>query len=175
MQECRPKALFTAFLPAVIGLLMGAGLVHAGSEPGVERPNILLLVAEDMSSRVGAFGDQVARTPNLDRLAQQGSRYSRTFATAGVCAPSRASLLTGMHAISIGGQHMRTSSRPAGGYVAVPPPGVKAFPEILRRAGYYTFTDAKLDYQFSGVAAGSGPSTIWDAEWSGLPLSLIHI
>lgn len=148
---------------------MGAGLVHAGSEPGLERPNILLLVAEDMSSRVGAFGDQVARTPILDRLAREGSRYSRTFATAGVCAPSRASMLTGMHAISIGGQHMRTSSRPAGGYVAVPPPDVKAFPEILRRAGYYTFTDAKLDYQFSGVAAGSGPSTIWDAEWSGLP------
>ncbi len=154
---------------AAIGLFMGAGLVQAGSDPAAERPNILLLVAEDMSSRVGAFGDEVAQTPNLDQLARQGSRYSRTFATAGVCAPSRASLLTGMHAISIGGQHMRASSRPAGGYVAVPPPDVKAFPEILRRAGYYTFTDAKLDYQFSGVAAGSGPSTIWDAEWSGLP------
>ena len=56
------------------------------------RPNILLLMAEDMSARVGAFGDSVAVTPNLDALAAQGVRYTNTFATAGVCAPSRAAL-----------------------------------------------------------------------------------
>ncbi|MDE0886630.1 MAG: sulfatase [Myxococcota bacterium] len=138
-------------------------------EPGPMRPNILLLVAEDMSARVGAFGDPVARTPNLDQLAVEGTRYPRVFTTAGVCAPSRAALLTGMHAISMGGQHMRSSTRPAGAYAAVPPAGVRAFPELLRAGGYFTFTDSKLDYQFSGVFAGSGPSTIWDAEGEGLP------
>ena len=158
----------TLFVTAV-ALLVAAKISASEPRTVAKRPNILLLVAEDMSSRVGAFGDPVARTPNLDRLARQGTRYSHTFTTAGVCAPSRAALLTGMHAISIGGQHMRTSSRPAGAYVAVPSDDVKAFPEILRRAGYYTFTDAKLDYQFSGVSAGSGPSTIWDEEWAELP------
>ena len=132
-----------------------------------DRPNILLLMAEDMSSRVGAFGDPVAVTPNLDALAGHGVRYTETFTAAGVCAPSRAAHILGMHQISTGSQHMRTSTRPEGGYYAVPPAGVKAYPELLREAGYFTYTDAKLDYQFSGVFPGSGPFTIWDEEGDG--------
>jgi len=128
------------------------------------RPNILLLMAEDMSPRVGAFGDPVAVTPTLDRLASEGVRFTNVFTAAGVCAPSRAAQITGLHPASIGGQHMRASSRPEGGYTAVPPAEVKAYPELLRAAGYFTFTDEKLDYQFSGVRAGSGPFTIWDRE-----------
>jgi N-sulfoglucosamine sulfohydrolase len=133
-----------------------------------EQPNILLLMAEDMSPRVGAFGDPVAVTPNIDALAEQGVRYTNTFTTAGVCAPSRAAHILGMHQVSTGTQHMRSS---AGGYYSVPAAEVKAYPELLRAAGYYTFTDRKLDYQFSGTRAGSGPFTIWDAEgtrdWQG--------
>lgn len=131
------------------------------------RPNVLLLFAEDMSSRVNAFGDSVAVTPNLDRLAREGVRFTNVFAASSTCGPSRASLLTGVHAIATGSQHMRTSSRPAGAYRSVPPPEVKAFPERLRAAGYYTFTEGKLDYQFSGVQNGSGPFTIWDDDGSG--------
>ncbi len=134
------------------------------SAQNVSRPNILLLMAEDMSSRVGAFGDNVAITPNLDALATQGVRYSNTFTTAGVCAPSRAAHILGMHQISTGTQHMRSSSRSAGGYHSVPPGNAKAYPELLRGAGYYTYTDNKLDYQFSGTLANSGPATIWDQE-----------
>ncbi len=139
----------------------------AGHATAAERPNILVLMAEDMSARVGAFGDTVAVTPNLDRLAAAGTRYPNTFTTAGVCAPSRAAHITGMHQIAIGAQHMRTSSAPGGGYKSVPPPQVKAYPELLRAAGYFTFTDSKLDYQFSGPMSGSGPFTIWDVEGSG--------
>jgi arylsulfatase A-like enzyme len=128
------------------------------------RPNLLLLVAEDLSPRIGAFGDAVARTPNLDRLAADGVRFTHVFTTAGVCAPSRAALITGVHQNALGAQHMRTSSRPAGAYRSVPPAAVKAFPELLRAAGYYTFVNEKLDYQFSGTRTGSGPFTIWDAE-----------
>ena len=80
-------------------------------------------MAEDMSPRVGAFGDRVAVTPNLDALAKQGVRYTNTFTTAGVCAPSRAALILGMHQIATGTQHMRSSSRPEGGYYSVPPVG----------------------------------------------------
>ena len=127
-------------------------------------PNIIMLIAEDMSDRVGTFGDPVAETPNIDRLAEQGIRYPNTFTTAGVCSPSRAAFISGMHQISMGGQHMRTPTRPEGAYVAVPPEEMKAFPELLRRAGYFTFNTTKLDYQFSGATSGSGPFTIWDAE-----------
>jgi arylsulfatase A-like enzyme len=135
-----------------------ASTAHA-NEP--TRPNILRLVAEDLSPRIGSFDDPVARTPNLDRLAEEGVRFTNVFTTAGVCAPSRAGLILGRHQISTGTQHMRSSG---GGYLAVPPPDAKAFPELLRAAGYFTYQNGKLDYQFSGTMGGSGPSSIWDAE-----------
>ena len=129
----------------------------------LDRPNILLLVAEDMSPRVGAFGDPVAQTPRLDALASQGTRFPNTFTTAGVCAPSRAAQITGVHQNTLGAGHMRTSSHPAGGYAAVPPPWIKGYPELLRAAGYYTFNDGKTDYQLSAsLLADESPRTIWD-------------
>lgn len=144
-----------------VALLLFAQAVGAQAP---SRPNILLLMAEDMSARVGAFGDSVAVTPNLDALAAEGVRYTNTFTTAGVCAPSRAAHILGMHQISTGTQHMRSSTRPEGSYYSVPPEEAKAYPELLRAEGYYTYTDTKLDYQFSSVFAHSGPSTIWDIE-----------
>ncbi len=131
------------------------------------RPNVLLLVAEDLSPRLGAYGDRVAQTPNLDALAGRSVRFTNVFTTAGVCAPSRAALITGLHQISFGAQHMRASTGPLGEYYAQPPSDVRAFPELLRAAGYFTFTDSKLDYQFSGIRAGSGPFTIWDIDGAG--------
>ena len=163
MKTLKVLRLIAMGLWLVVGLEMSADSSGPISNPPT-RPNILVLMAEDMSGRVGAFGDPVAVTPNIDSLAEQGTRYTETFTASGVCAPSRAALLTGMHPISIGAQHMRSSSYPEGEYRAVPPPEVKAFPELLRAAGYYTFTDGKLDYQFSGTLAGTGPETIWDVE-----------
>lgn len=148
-------------------LLVASAAAHAEAK----RPNILVLMAEDLSAHLGAFGDPIARTPNLDALAATGVRFPNTFATAGVCAPSRAAFITGVHQISLGAQHMRTSTSPVATYLAVPPPEVKAFPELLRRAGYHTFTDRKLDYQFSGIGAGTGPESIWDQEGQLDPLA----
>ncbi len=135
------------------------------------RPNIVLVLFEDMSPRVGAYGDALAHTPNFDRIASEGVIYTSVFTTSGVCAPSRAALATGRHQQSIGAQHMRTHGVMglAGGgpqdYHSVPPASVKAFPELLRRAGYHTSNDDKTDYQFGE------PFTIWDvsgegADWS---------
>ena len=140
------------------------GVLLSSSGNADSPPNILLLVAEDMSPRLAAYGDQVAQTPNLDRLAEQSVIYTNVFTTAGVCAPSRAALMTGQHQISFAAQHMRTSTGPLGAYLARPAAQVRAFPELLRAKGYYTFTDRKLDYQFSGIGAGSGPFTIWDQD-----------
>lgn len=131
-----------------------------------DRPNILLLMAEDLSPRIGAFGDAVAITPNIDQLANDGVRYTNVFTTAGVCAPSRAAIIMGMHQQSFGAQHMRSYTGAPADYLPVPPVGAKAFPELLRAAGYYTFVTTKLDYQFSGPRTGSGPSSIWDRNES---------
>ena len=150
--------------PNTAALSLLAMLLFSCATQAETRPNILVLMAEDMSARVGSFGDSIAQTPNIDKLAAEGIRYTQTFTTAGVCAPSRAAFITGMHQISFGAQHMRTATRPAGAYKTVPPAEVKAFPEYLRQHGYYTFTDRKLDYQFSGPFADTGPFSIWDAE-----------
>src|SRR5262245_59452639 len=136
------------------------------------RPNIVWISNEDMSPRLGAYGDTLARTPHLDALAKASIRYTNAFTTAPVCAPSRAAIITGMHQNAIGAQHMRTTEDRVhelpGPYLAVPPFYVKAFPEYLRAAGYFTSNRAKTDYQF-GL-----PFTIWDdlgpkAHWRNRP------
>ncbi|MFE4721016.1 sulfatase-like hydrolase/transferase [Streptomyces sp. NPDC056728] len=114
----------------------------AGAASGrtpTERPNILWLVAEDHYPFVGAYGDPVARTPALDRLAREGIRYENSYSTAPVCAPSRFALLTGVAPQSAGpAEHMRALGRT--------PVFLKGFPEYLRRAGYYTTNNSKTDY-----------------------------
>ena len=136
------------------------------------RPNIVWISNEDMSPRLGAYGDTLARTPVLDRLAKESVRYTHAFTTAPVCAPSRAAIITGLYQTTLGAQHMRTTEDRVpelpGPYLAVPPFYVKAFPEYLRAAGYFTSNRAKTDYQF-GV-----PFTIWDdlgtdAHWRNRP------
>ena len=143
-------------------LVAGAGTT-AAQQPAASppsRPNILWISNEDMSPHLGAYGDSLARTPVLDRLARESIRYTRAFTTAPVCAPSRAAIITGMYQNAIGAQHMRTTEDRVpelpGPYLAVPPFYVKAFPEYLRAAGYYTSNRAKTDYQFGE------PFTIWD-------------
>src|SRR5688500_15450192 len=81
-----------------------------------ERPNILWIVSEDNSPFLGAYGDEFATTPNLDRFATQSVRYTHAFATAPVCAPSRSTLITGMYPSSLGTEHMR-SIYPVPGFV----------------------------------------------------------
>jgi arylsulfatase A-like enzyme len=148
--------LATAMIPRPAGQTPAA---QTAGRPSA-RPNIIWISNEDMSPRLGAYGDTIARTPVLDRLARESVRYTHAFTTAPVCAPSRAAIITGMFQTSIGAHHMRTTEDRVpelpGPYLAVPPFYVKAFPEYLRAAGYYTTNRAKTDYQF-GV-----PFTIWD-------------
>lgn len=167
-----------AFCGIVSFLCACAGITSQGrpasSDPRdiPSRPNIVLVLFEDLGQRFGAYGDPVAYTPGFDLIASEGVLYTNVFVSAPVCAPSRASLITGRYAHTIGAQHMRTSSAtrvPTGGpqnYLAVPDEQIKAFPELLRASGYYTSNDTKTDYQFGE------PFTIWDvsgegADWSG--------
>ena len=77
-----------------------------------KQPNILFIVAEDLSPRIGTFGDEIAKTPNIDALAEQGIRFTNVYAAAGVCAPNRSALISGMYPISMGTHQMRTSQLP---------------------------------------------------------------
>lgn len=140
-----------------------------------DRPNFLWVSFEDTPPIYGCYGDPVARTPHLDRLAASGCRWTHAFSTSGVCAPARCAIITGMYPISIGGHHMRTTLHPvlktpelAESYSIVPPPYVKCFTEYLRAAGYYCTNNVKTDYQFDP------PRTAWDelsesAHWRNRP------
>ena len=127
-----------------------------------DRPNILWLVAEDLSPIIPPFGDSTVATPNLSRLATEGIRFTHVFSPSGVCAPSRAAIATGMYQNHIGAHHMRTGGNPqflppeVVPYEAVPPPQVKMHSQHLREAGYYVTNNAKEDYQFRK------PVTAWD-------------
>ena len=127
-----------------------------GDADGESRPIIILLMAEYLGPRIGAYGDEVAQTPNIDRLTREGVRFTQAFTTAGVCSPSRAAIITGIHQNVWGAGHMRAAG---GGYAASPPVGVKAFPELLRAAGYYTVNDGKTDYQMGLRLGGASSST----------------
>ena len=160
MRTVKPCVATTIAMVATVLLIDCAAVTAQTPVPSSRRPNIVWISNEDMSPRLGAYGDRLARTPVLDRLARESVRYTHAFTTAPVCAPSRAAIITGMYATSIGAQHMRTTEDRVpelpGPYLAVPPFYVKAFPEYLRAAGYFTTNRAKTDYQF-GV-----PFTIWD-------------
>lgn len=141
------------------------------SQPSLpQQPNILWLVAEDLSPIIPPFGDNTIETPNISRLAEEGIRYTNVYSTSGVCAPSRAAIATGMYQNRIGAQHMRTTNLTGYGpnglisYEAVPPPGVRMYSEYFREAGYYTSNNAKEDYQFQKTVTAWDDSSS-DAHW----------
>ena len=113
-----------------------------------QKPNILWISAEDISAHLGCYDDPHAITPHLDKLATEGIRYTHAFTTAGVCAPCRSGIITGMYQTTLGTQHMRGSARL--------PPEVQPFPTYLRQAGYYCANNSKQDYQFVT------PEETWD-------------
>ncbi|MBX3177271.1 MAG: sulfatase [Candidatus Hydrogenedentes bacterium] len=145
---------FFRVLAAFAGLLW---LLPAGA---ADRPNIVWLSAEDIGPHLGCYGDAEARTPRLDRLAAEGTRFARAYTTAGVCAPSRSAIITGMYQTSLGTQHMRGK--------ASLPVHIGPFTVALRAAGYYCTNNSKTDYQFDA------PAGTWDessnrAHWKNRP------
>jgi N-sulfoglucosamine sulfohydrolase len=115
-----------------------AAAAHSGIRPAGTVPNILWITVEDMSPTLGCYGDNFARTPNIDALAKESVLYTNAFAVSPVCSPSRSTLITGMYNASMGTNHMRSSNHL--------PTGVKGFPSLLRDAGFYTSNNVKTDY-----------------------------
>jgi len=110
---------------------------HAqAAEPARRKPNIVLIVADDLGyAELGCYGQKKIRTPHLDRLAEQGMRFSQAYAGNAVCAPSRCVLMTGKHP---GHAFIRSNKgmKPEGQYPI--PPSEVTLAEILKRHGYAT-------------------------------------
>ena len=132
--------------PQILFLLIFLPLVAHSAD----RPNILWLSAEDISPHLGCYGDPHAITPALDQLATEGVRYTHAFTTAGVCAPCRSGIITGMYQTTLGTHHMRCR--------AALPAYIQPFTKQLKDAGYYCTNNSKTDYQFTP------PKGTWDAS-----------
>lgn len=141
-------------------LLLGVSLA-ASCTKVEEKPNILWLTYEDTSPQfIGCYGNPDAKTPNIDKLAEEGVRYDCAFSTAAVSSPSRFALFTGMHGAKYSSGHHR-SSYPM-------PEHIKGFATYLRQAGYYTTNNSKTDYNIAG--ANRYVKEAWDessetADW----------
>lgn len=110
----------------------GASLAPAGlaAQRAAERPNILLILSDDHTAEfTGCYGNPTIHTPNLDRFAAGGMRFTRFFCSAPQCVPSRAAYLTGRSPVAVR----------MGRFTSPLPPDVTTLPELLRaEAGYFT-------------------------------------
>jgi len=147
-------------------LLLAALLSSTAVIPGAEfkpaRPNILWLIAEDFSQHLGCYGTKEVWTPNLDKLAADGMRYTRAFTTAPVCSASRSAFITGMYQTTIGAHHHR-SHRDDGYQLSA---GVKPITDWMRGAGYFTANLVQMPEGFGFKGTGK---TDWNFTYTGKP------
>jgi uncharacterized sulfatase len=125
-----------------------------------DRPNIIWIVGEDLGPELRCYGDPYSRTPNIDKLASEGVRFTRAFTHAPVCAPSRSGLITGRYPTSIGTHHMRST-------LLKPPP---MFTQRLRESGYHVSWPGKTDFNFD-VPRESFSTNNWRRQLPPQPFS----
>lgn len=129
-------------LPRIAYALLSLSLfaAHAwGREPVAastpKQPNVLWIVVDDMSPNFSCYGETLIQTPNVDRLAREGTRFTHAYVTAPVCSACRSALITGMYQTSIGA-HQHRSGR--GSEKIHLPDGVTPIPVLFQEAGYFT-------------------------------------
>lgn len=133
------RTALAAFVLHLVGhLIPPAAAFAAPASAPATRPNIVFIGAEDISPDLGCYGNAFVHTPNLDRLASQGARFTRAFTHAPVCAPSRSGMITGQYPTSIGTHHMRSK--------LIDPP--RTFTSYLQDAGYHVAWPGKTDFNF---------------------------
>ncbi len=128
-----------------------------------KKPNILWIVSEDNSPLLGAYGDTFATTPHIDQLAQRSIVYDNAFANTPVCAPTRFSILTGLHANVMGTGNMRSRNRV--------PAFVEPYTHYLQAAGYHVTNDNKTDYNYATAVTEAGKALTY-SQWQVLDSKL---
>jgi uncharacterized sulfatase len=121
--------------------LVALAVFVAGLQPAIAqqrpRPNVLLIMADDLNNDVGTFGHPLVKTPNLDRLAKRGVRFDRAYDQFPLCSPSRVSLLTGLRPDTTKIYELQTDFRTI-------LPDVQTLPQMFKRNGYVTARVGKI-------------------------------
>jgi N-sulfoglucosamine sulfohydrolase len=151
MKRC-VKYIFTTFVWT---------LALACNADAQEKPNIIWLMSEDIGPDLACYGMKAVRTPNLNKLAEDGIRYTNCFAANPICSPNRSAMMVGVYPNKINaGQHRSNHNVPL-------PEPYKPFTYWLRKAGYTTMLGSKnvmgkggkIDCNFKNTALGS-----WDGK-----------
>lgn len=123
---------------------------------GADKPNILMILVDDLKPAMGCYGDKIAITPNMDKLASRGMKFEKAYCNQAVCAPSRNNLMLGSRSTSLGiyglGQKFRTFY-----------PNATTLPQYFRSFGYSAHAVGKI-YHFGHGNTGDAQS------WSAPPI-----
>lgn len=136
-------------------LLLVSQFAKAGDTTGL---NVLFIAVDDLKPTLGCYGDPLALTPNMDAIAKRGTVFSTNYCQQAVCAPSRASLLTGRYPDQIRIWDLQTQLRELN-------PGVVSLPQYLRKFGYETAATGKIFDPRSVDDARDSPS--WSVPYRG--------
>ena len=144
---------------------------NAAARPTGDRPNFVVVLADDTGwGAFGAYGQQHVVSPNLDEMAHQGIAFTDTYAGAPICAPSRCSLLTGMHT---GHARVRDNNFTVTGDEPTLLPEDTTFAQVLKRAGYATGAFGKWGFGpddcYVPIGAGVAPGIAAPSEGGGGP------
>ena len=127
------------FLLALLSLLVSASTTLNATESQKEtrHPNVLLICIDDLKPRIGCYGDPLAQTPSMDRLAKQGVLFERAYCNQAVCSPSRNALLVGLRPQSLGIYDLPTNFRKGS-------PNAVSLPQHFKANGYFTQSFGKI-------------------------------
>jgi uncharacterized sulfatase len=169
----------------IVVILIGGGIWGIGiflnrkqlliRDSDSQKPNVIWLIAEDISIDLGCYGNDLIHTPNIDRLAREGVLFTNAYVSAPVSSPNRSAFITGMYQTSIGGHNQRSHRND--GYT--PPTPVQLITKYFRDAGYYTSNceginwseSGKYDYNFDIWSMEEKPfdGTDWQNRYAGQP------
>lgn len=165
----------------IIGFLALICSCQPAENENEKLPNIIYIIADDLGyGDLSCYGQEKFNTPNIDRLAARGMIFTQHYAGTTVCAPSRASLMTGMHT---GHSYVRGNRTMNGGQFPLPPEAI-TMPKLLKKAGYVTGAFGKwglgypgstgdplkqgfdefFGYNSQGIAHNYYPWELWDND-----------
>jgi iduronate 2-sulfatase len=124
-------------LQSVVLSLGGVVAVLPSGAAPAARPNVLFIAADDLRMNLGCYGDAVAKTPNLDRLARRGRIFERAYCQQALCNPSRSSLLTGLRPDALRLWNLPTHFRET-------TPAVVTLPQYFKQHGFFTRNVGKI-------------------------------